>query len=231
MKSIAWIFSLALIAGGIWYFTSWTQTATQQHIHQTIHTKNQPSAVQKSHHATSLPITSTPKKQQPKQNKQTEPSTTTQVVQSVVMHLADENVIAQSIHPRKLVPHVAALEIDQIRLKSLQKGDIFEIADLEGEDYHIKITDITQQGESKIASGSFKDEGISYPILITTGASGSTFIHLDTPSKTYEIELEDGKGYAYDSMEIRRTLSDESKDDFIVVEPKKNPKEQNPIME
>jgi len=224
MKSIAWIFSLALIAGGIWYFTSWTQTATQQPLHHVsqpiIEEKTQKEKKKKN-------IVFTPKVQTHIDKN----ATNNTQIQEVVMKLADIDAIIETVKPREYVEPVAALTLDTSRLYTLKTGDIFKISDLEGKDYQISINQVAIQGDDKIIQGSFHDENISYPILITTGASGSTFIHLDTPSKTYEIELEDGKGYAYDSMEIRRTLSDESKDDFIVVEPKKSPKEQNPIME
>jgi len=134
----------------------------------------------------------------------------------VRLHPVEMAVIAQQVPPRQRVTPRGAFEIDPEILAALKPGEIFAIDDLDGQDYRIVIEGRSRMGDDVSLSGHVEDEGVRYPLLITTGASGSTYIHLETPGRTYEIELEDGRGYAYDTMAIRRALSDESREDFIV---------------
>jgi len=143
--------------------------------------------------------------------------------QQLVAEMVDFVELSEGSSPRKYVKPLGALKIDMQKLTMLQVGDIFSLPNIDESDYQVVIDEADVMDGSQSFSGNFSDEGIHYSMIATVGEEGTAYIHLNTPKGAYEIEIDEGNGYIYRSSDIRQALSDESKDDALLVTlPEKN---------
>jgi len=142
---------------------------------------------------------------------------TEKTAQSLVLESIDIAELSEVISPRKYVKPIGGLHIEMEKLKSLQIGDTFSLPNIDDSDYKVLIDTVDLMDGSQSFSGVFTDEGIRYSVTVTAGEEGSAYIHLNTPKGAYEIEIDKGSGYIYRSSDIRQVLSDESKDDAVLV--------------
>jgi len=136
--------------------------------------------------------------------------------QKVRLEIIPIEEIEESYPPRKYIQPKAALSVDQKRLENLHVGSFLIVPDIDNNEIAIKIDGAKLMDGSSSYFGSFALNGVYYPSIITIGEDGSSYIHLQAPQGSYEIELLEGKGYIYKSEEIHAALDDGS-DDTIEV--------------
>jgi hypothetical protein len=119
-----------------------------------------------------------------------------------------------------LKPEVEPLEpvvLEEKLLDDLVVGDVIRIP-LENEQYDIEIKSKLSHANGDISfTGMFQYENQSYDALITKGSTYS-FMTLNTPKGSREVELKGDKGWVYDSATLKNTYIDYEKSDTIEVE-------------
>jgi len=116
--------------------------------------------------------------------------------------------------PRSYVKAIAAIAIAK---KSIAVGDTLILANIEGIDYEIFISDVAKNEDgSQSITGAYSDEGIAYTTTITQ-AENESFISLATAQGAYEIETQDTLGYIYRTQDIRKAMQPSPKNDEIIL--------------
>jgi len=127
------------------------------------------------------------------------------------------------VQARKNITPIAAIEMRDYSIGTLQPDDTLLMPDIEGIDYTIKVTNVVKNSDGSItATGSYSDEGIRYTTTITRSQKVS-FINLSTAQGSYEIETRNGVGYIYKTQSIRKQMQDTHLDDRIVLPLPKKP--------
>ena len=120
-----------------------------------------------------------------------------------------------TMKPMKDVEPIAALQMKRNIIKEMEVGDTIVLPSIEGNSYELIVTHkkVSSRGNVTI-DGNFMENGINYSAIMTEGHD-ATFISMNTPEGTYEMELLHGTGYIYANSDINKAKIDYSKLDEI----------------
>ena len=120
-----------------------------------------------------------------------------------------------TLKPLEGVKPISAIQLEQGIIKQSRVGDIILLPTIEGSNYELEVTyrSVSSNGNVSL-NGIFEENGITYHSIITEGSS-TALLSFNSPTGSYEVELENGLGYMYLSKDIENERIDYSKSDVI----------------
>jgi len=121
------------------------------------------------------------------------------------------------VKPLEGIEPLSAISIEKNIISNSKVGDIIVLPSIDGSYYEMII-----KGKNKSAMGNvsiygdYMENGIAYHSILTEGKQ-SSYISMTTPEGTYEVNLINGKGYVYSSVDIENKKIDYTKSDTIEV--------------
>ena len=131
-----------------------------------------------------------------------------------VAEIALDDITVEKAIDTRIVP-VSAWHIEAHEILELRVGDTL-VLPLKGIEYPVHITETSRMGHSRVITGLYKDEGNSYPAVITVGKR-TTFVSFQTPNGGYQSTLIASEGYVYSSASIEAAYIDRYHSDTVTV--------------
>ena len=110
---------------------------------------------------------------------------------------------------------VGAVRMQKGMIADIKVGDTLTLPSIDGNSYELKVVKrfVSDIGNVSI-DGIYMENDIAYRSILTEGKNVS-FVSMNTPIGTYEVELQDGRGYIYAVSDIENAKIDYSKSDVI----------------
>ena len=117
-------------------------------------------------------------------------------------------------HMPDVIP-VGAVRMQKGMIADIKVGDTLILPSIDGNSYELKVVNrfVSDIGNVSI-DGIYMENDIAYHSILTEGKNVS-FVSMNTPIGTYEVELEDGRGYIYAVSDIENAKIDYNKSDVI----------------